>query len=298
MSVPPKIFDRATLGQRCARAASLSTANPDATPDFLLQRVTEDFSERLSAIKRTFSNALDLGCYNGSLGARIAHDHAIANTTFAGESAELLSYTANPRIKIDLEHLPFAAGSFDLIVSGLSLHTVNDLPGTFTQIRASLQPDGLFMAALIGGQSLHELRQSFLIAETELTGGASPRVAPAIDVRDLGTLLQRAKFALPVVDSDVVTVTYSHPLALMHELRAMSATNILSERPRTFLRRDILARAIEVYQQRFANPDGRIRATFEILTATAWGPHDSQQKPLKPGSATARLADALKPPNT
>ena len=293
MSAPPRIFDRPALTRCRGRTARQYAAGQITAPDFLLHRVAEDFSERLSAIKRTFASALDLGCHHGVLGVRLARDHGIAGITYADECATMLAHTPSPRLQIDLEHLPLAEAGFDLIVSGLALQTINDLPGTLAQVQAALRPDGLFMAAVIGGSSLTELRESFLIAETEITGGASPRVAPAIDVRDLGTLLQRANFALPVVDSDVVTVTYTHPLALMRELRAMGATNVLAERRRTCLRRDILARAIEIYQLRFAVPDGRIRATFEILTATAWAPHASQQKPLKPGSATARLADAL-----
>jgi NADH dehydrogenase [ubiquinone] 1 alpha subcomplex assembly factor 5 len=179
------------------------------------------------------------------------------------------------------------------VVSGLSLHLVNDLPGTLIQIRRALRPDGLLLAAVLGGATLNELRTSFLIAEGETAGGASPRVAPFADVRDLGALLQRAQFALPVVDSDTVTVTYPDPLVLMRELRAMGASNPLVERSRHPLRRTTLARAIEVYADRFALPDGRVPATFEIITLTAWAPHPSQPKPLRPGSATTSLTEVL-----
>ncbi len=215
-------------------------------------------------------------------------DHGLGRMTTADTIAN-----ARPDVVLDLERLPFLAQSFDLVLSGLALQTVNDLPGTLAQICVCLKPDGLFLGALIGGRTLHELRSALLEAEAEVTGGVSPRVAPMIDVKDLGHLLQRAGFALPVVDSDVVDVTYAHPLALMRELRGMGAVNVLVERRRTFLRRDVLARAIEIYQKRFATPGGRVRATFEILTATAWAPHASQQKPLAPGSAKTRLVDVL-----
>ena len=294
MSTPPAIFDATALAQRMARAARLSASTSRPAADFLLQRVAVDFSERLGAINRTFGAAIDLGCHNGVLGRTLVADHGLVRLTSAGSSAELLALADAPQVLVDLERLPFAQASADLIVSGLALQTVNDLPGTLLQICAALKPDGLFLGALAGGRTLMELREALLVAETVLRGGASPRVAPMIDVRDLGTLLQRAGFALPVVDSDVVVVTYAHPLALMHDLRAMGATNILRERRRGSMRRDVLARAIAVYQERFANGDGRIRATFEILTATAWAPHESQQKPLMPGTAKTRLADALK----
>jgi SAM-dependent methyltransferase len=222
------------------------------------------------------------------LGARLKREHELARLTTADALAE-----ARPDVVVDLERLPFAVGQFDLVVSGLALQVVNDLPGVLAQVCGCLKPDGLFLGAMTGGRTLEELRAAFLQAETEVTGGVSPRVAPMVEVRDFGSLLQRAGFALPVVDSDVVEVTYAHPLALMRELRAMGAGNVLAERRRNFLRRDVLARAIEIYQQRFAVPGGRVRATFEILTATAWAPHASQQKPLKPGSAQVRLGDVL-----
>jgi NADH dehydrogenase [ubiquinone] 1 alpha subcomplex assembly factor 5 len=208
-------------------------------------------------------------------------------------AGRLLSQCDGPRLQADEEALPFAEQSLDLVVSGLALHFVNDLPGTLIQIRRALKPDGLLLAALLGGATLTELRTAFLTAEEELEGGASPRVAPFADVRDLGGLLQRAGFALPVADSDTVTVTYREPLALMLELRAMGSSNALTERSRRPLRRATLARAIEIYRERFGLPDGRVPATFEIVTLTGWAPHPSQPKPLRPGSATTRLADVL-----
>jgi SAM-dependent methyltransferase len=181
----------------------------------------------------------------------------------------------------------------DLAASLLALHAVNDLPGALIQIKRALRPDGLFIACLLAGQSLTELRQSLLAAEVELTGGASPRVAPFADLRDLGGLLQRAGFALPVIDSESVTVRYGDMFGLLRDLRAMGWANALSERSRKPLRRSVLLRAAELYAERFADPDGRLRATFEIVWLSGWAPHESQQKPLRPGSAKARLADAL-----
>jgi SAM-dependent methyltransferase len=205
----------------------------------------------------------------------------------------MLMQASPPRVLAALDGLPFAPASLDLVVSGLSLHLVNDLPGTLVQIRRALKPDGFLLAALLGGRTLFELREAWLMAEVELSGGASPRVAPFADVRDLGGLLQRAGFALPVVDSDIVTVTYADPLALMREIKEMGASNMLSERRRVPVTRTLLLRAAEIYAERFGLPNGRVSATFEILTLTAWAPHESQQKPLKPGSAQSRLADAL-----
>src|SRR6185312_2614985 len=193
----------------------------------------------------------------------------------------------------DEEALPFADASLDLVVSGLALQFVNDLPGTLIQVRRALKPDGLFLAALAGGDSLAELRQSFAEAESEMDGGASPRVAPFADVRELGALLQRAGFALPVIDSERLTVRYASAFALMHDLRRMGATNVLVERRRVPLRRATLSRMADIYAGRFADADGRLRATFEIVWLSGWAPHESQQKPLKPGSAAQRLADAL-----
>ena len=187
----------------------------------------------------------------------------------------------------------FADGSLDLVVSALALQFVNDLPGTLIQIRRALKPDGLFMAALIGGDTLTELRQAFAAAESEIEGGVSPRVAPFADVRELGALLQRAGFALPVTDVDRLTVRYATVFALMHDLRRMGATNALIERRRVPLRRATLKRMAEIYAERFADADGRMRATFEIVWLSGWAPHESQQQPLKPGSAARRLADAL-----
>jgi SAM-dependent methyltransferase len=282
------IFDRRLLVRRRDRVAGRA-----ADHDFLLARVADDMVERLAAIRRTFPVAANLGAYHGLLGRRLRQVPGIEQVTDVEPSGRLLAQCGEPRIQADEEILPFAGQSLDLVVSGLALHLVNDLPGTLIQIRRALKPDGLLLAALMGGATLTELRTAFLVAEEELEGGASPRVAPFADVRDLGGLLQRAQFALPVVDSDTVTVTYRDPLALMLELRAMGASNALTERSRRPLSRATLARAIDVYRERFGLPDGRIPATFEIITLTAWAPHPSQPKPLRPGSATTSLADVL-----
>lgn len=282
------IFDRRLLVRRRDRVAAGAAAH-----DFLLVRVADDLMERLGAVNRHFAHAASLGAYHGLIGRRLRRLPGVEQVTDVEASARLLAQCDGPGLQADEEALPFAEASLDLVVSGLALHLVNDLPGTLIQIRRALKPDGLMLAALLGGATLAELRTAFLIAEEELEGGASPRVAPFADVRDLGGLLQRAQFALPVADSDTVTVTYRDPLALMLELRAMGASNVLTERSRVPLRRATLARAIEVYRERFGLPDGRVPATFEIVTLTAWAPHPSQPKPLRPGTATTRLADVL-----
>lgn len=208
-------------------------------------------------------------------------------------SKSLLARCDGPSVLSDAEILPLAPESVDLIVSGLAWQFVNDVPGVLAQVRRALKPDGLLLASVLGGETLKELREAWLLAETEVSGGASPRVAPFADIRDLGALLQRAGFALPVADGDTFSVTYETPLALMSELKAMAASNMLVERRRTPVTRGLLLRAAEIYKERFALTDGRVPATFEIITLTAWAPHESQQKPLQPGSAKTRLADAL-----
>jgi SAM-dependent methyltransferase len=190
--------------------------------------------------------------------------------------------------------VPLAPESVNLVLSPLSLHVVNDTPGTFVRIRRALKPDGLFMAAIPGAGTLAELRDVLLAAEAELTGGASPRVIPFADVRDIGSLLQRAGFTLPVVDAESYTVRYDSLFPLMRDLRAMGMTNPLTGRSRKPLNRAFFLRAAEIYAERYSDPDGRIRATFTIIYASGWAPHASQQQPLKPGSAKVRLADALK----
>ena len=282
------IFDRGLLVRRRDRATADAAAH-----EFLLARVADDFAERLSAIQRRFPVALDLGAYHGVVGRRLGQVPGVEMVISAEVAPRLLARCAAPRVRADAEALPFRDQSLDLVVSGLSLHLVNDLPGALVQIRRALKPDGLLLAALLGGDTLIELRNAFLAAEEEVEGGASPRVAPFANVADLGGLLQRAKFALPVVDADRITVTYPDALALMRELRAMGAANAMAQRRRTPLRRHTLQRVVEIYQERFGLPGGRVPATFEIVTLTAWAPHESQQQPLRPGTAKARLADAL-----
>jgi SAM-dependent methyltransferase len=281
----PLIFDRRLLRARRVRAAALDPAI------FLIERVAEDIAGRLSAVLRKFDLAVDLGTPTD--GVR----HALADRVGVIVAADpLASQLVGERlaVAVDEEALPFREASLDLVVSALALQFVNDLPGTLIQIRRALKPDGLFLAAMIGGDSLAELREAFAQAEAEVEGGVSPRVAPFADLRDLGALLQRAGFALPVTDVDRLTVRYASPLALMHDLRRMGAGNALSERRRTPLRRATLRRVFEIYAERFSDPDGRIRATFEIVWLSGWAPHESQQKPLAPGSAKTRLADALR----
>jgi len=263
-------------------------------PDFLLRRAVDDMADRLVAVERSFARILNLGAHHGLLGERLAETHPAADLVVNLEaSAPLLALCKLPKVRGDEELLPFRDGAFDLIASALSLQFVNDLPGTLIQIRRALKPDGLFLGSVLGGATLQELRQAFTEAELELEGGVSPRVAPMADIRDFGALLQRAGFALPVADTDLVTVTYASPLALMLELRAMGAGNLLTERRKRPLRKATFARAIELYQTHFGTEAGRVRATFEIIHLAGWAPHESQQKPLRPGSARARLADAL-----
>ena len=288
MSTKFHIFDRKLLARRRARAAAQIR-----DCDFLLQRAADDIVERLRLVRRQFPVVLDLGAHHGLLGRRIGALPGVSVVIEADLSPELLAQCAGLRVVADEEFLPFRDRSLDLVVSGLSLHFVNDLPGALLQIRRALKPDGLFLGAMLGGQTLTELRHAFVLAEDEVDGGASPRVAPFADVRDLGGLLQRAGFALPVTDVDVFTVTYGSPLRLMQELKAMGASNMLVARRRRFMTRRMLTRAAEIYVERFGRPDGRVPATFEIITLTGWAPHESQQQPLRPGSARMRLADAL-----
>jgi len=281
------VFDRQILRARRARARKLGAAT------FLLDRVAEDLAERLGAVLRRFEVAIDLGTPTDAVRRALALSGKAGTLIAAEPDAAVLPAGSVPRVVTDEEALPFADASLDLVVSALSLQFVNDLPGTLIQIRRALKPDGLFLAALIGGDSLSELRDAFAQAESEMEGGLSPRVAPFADLRDLGGLLQRAGFALPVADSERLTVRYDSAFALMRDLRAMGATNVLTERRRTPLKRATLLRMAQIYAERFADSDGRVRATFEIAWLSGWAPHESQQKPLKPGSATMRLADAL-----
>jgi SAM-dependent methyltransferase len=286
-SAPPVIFDRALLRARRLRASEQGGGN------FLLDRAAEDLAERLAAVKRQFPLALDLGTPGDALGHAIKANGQIGNLVSAEPLAHLRTQDSGQRISADEETLPFRDASFDLVMSALALHWVNDLPGALLQIRRVLKPDGLFLATIVGGETLTELRESLAEAESEVEGGLSPRVAPFVEVRAMGTLLQRAGFALPVTDIDRLTVRYRSLAGLFRDLRAMGATNALAARRQKPLRRATHARATEIYAQRFADSDGRLRATFDLLSISAWAPHESQQQPLKPGSARMRLADAL-----
>lgn len=251
---------------------------------------------RLEAIMRDFPVAVDLGARMGAFREALALSDAAARVGLLVEtdlSGAMLVGRGGPRLVADEEQLPFAFGSLDLVVSSLALHWTNDVVGALIQIRRALKPDGLFIGSMFGGGTLFELRRALLSAEAELTGGAGQRVSPFADPADAAGLLQRAGFALPVADVDRVTVRYAHPLKLLADLRAMGETSVLAERHPKPLTRAVLARAFEIYAEQFADPDGRFPATFEILTVTGWTPHESQQKPLAPGSAQVRLADAL-----
>jgi SAM-dependent methyltransferase len=282
------IFDRRLLAARRDRAAPTATQH-----EFLLAEVADDLVERLEAVKRRFGVVLNLGAHHGLIGRRLRQLSGVGMIIDADPVMRVLVQCNGARVQADEEALPFKDQSFDLIVSGLALQFVNDLPGTLVQVRRALNPDGLLLAAMLGGSTLFELRSALAVAEEEIEGGASPRVAPFADVRDMGGLLQRAGFALPVTDVRALTVTYADALALMRELRGMGGTNVLHARRHAPLRRATLLRALEYYKERFGLPNGRVPATFEILTLTGWAPHESQQQPLRPGSARMRLADAL-----
>ncbi len=256
-------------------------------PDFLMARAADDLLDRLLTVKREFPRALDLGSPGAHFSQAVVASGRTRPLRASGHAGDVI---------IDEEAPPFAPGSFDLIVSGMALQWVNDLPGALAQARRSLAPDGLFLACLVGGASLVELRFALAQAEVEIAGGASPRVSPFVDVRDMGALLQRAGFALPVADVDSFTLRYQSMLALMDDLRAMGAANVLAKRARKPLRRDIIARAAQIYAERFSDADGRVRATFEIVWASGWAPHASQQKPAQRGSAMMSLEDAMKAP--
>jgi len=284
---PLTVFDRRALRQHRARAAGRDGF------DFLFTEAAERLVDRLDDVSRRFPIALDLGCRDGILARCLAGSDKIGRLILADLAPEFLARATGPRVAADPEALPFAPGSLDLVVSALALHWVNDLPGALLQLRQALKPDGLLLVSLLGGETLAELRQSLMSAELAEEGGVSPRVSPFAELRDLGGLLQRAGFAMPVVDSDVLTATYPNALALMRDLRGMGESNAVAERRRAFTRRGTLAQAAALYASAFAHADGRIPASFEIITLTAWAPHQDQPKALRPGSAQTRLAAAL-----
>lgn len=284
----PMPIDRGLLAQRRRRALEKGTEGAD----FLLAAACEDLGERLSAVKRDFALAVDLGGHGGHV-TRVLQASANVGAVIRADLFCPDPRLQPPGIVMDDAFPPFADQSVDLVVSALSLQWVNDLPGALIQIRRALRPDGLFLGCLPGGDTLFELRDSLLRAEAEVTGGASPRVIPFAGTRDLGALLQRAGFALPVADQDTITVRYDTMFDLIRDLRDMGATNVLTERSRRPASRKLFYRAAEIYAREHADDDGRIRATFQFVSLSGWAPHESQQKPLKPGSARMRLADAL-----
>jgi NADH dehydrogenase [ubiquinone] 1 alpha subcomplex assembly factor 5 len=270
------VFDRTQIRKQRNRASSHMSER-----DFLFRWTMEQIEDRLEIIRRDFPSILQIG----SRGPTLPNHKNILRTD--------ITQSLNPDIVCDEEFMPFGNHTFDLVISALNLHTVNDLPGSLLQINRMLKPDGLFLAAMLGGETLHELRTCFQEVEVELTGGLSPRIAPFADKQQMGALLQRAGFALPVVDSEIVTVTYETLFHLMYDLRYMGEGNAVTERMKTATPRGFFQKAAELYAQKYSEPDGRLCATFEIIFMLGWAPHSSQQKPLKPGSASTRLADFL-----
>lgn len=283
------VFDRALVRRRRDRAAPRFAAHA-----FLFEEIADRLADRLEDVRRGFPTALDLGCHDGAIRRALAGRKGIERLVSCDLSPAFAALAGAPAVAADEELLPFADGSFDLAVSNLSLHWVNDLPGALVQLRRALKPDGFFCAAMLGGETLAELRRCLYEAEMAVSGGVSPRVSPFAEVRDIGGLMQRAGFALPVVDRETITVTYADALGLMRDLRGMGETNAVLARRKVPMRRDLLFHAAALYAERHAEPDGRIAASFQVLYLAGWSPHESQQQPLKPGSAEARLADALK----
>jgi len=288
MSRPPLLFDRRLLRERRARFAGEIEDR-----EILIGHVAREISDRVAIMLREFPRALDLGAFHGLLGQMIAQLPSVEKVIYAESVLAYAKRCPGPAVVCDEDVLPFKDGAFNLVVSGLALHRVNDLPGSLIQIRRALAPDGLFMAAALGINALAELRECLLEAEEQIDGGVSPRVAPFADVRAYGGLLQRAGFALPVTDSEEIQVQYASPRALMREIRALGGGNVLMDRSKKPLSRRVLTRAEELYRERYGTADGNVTATFQFVFMSGWAPDPSQQQPLKPGSARSRLADAL-----
>ena len=287
MSDAMTVFDRRTVRRHRDRAAPRL-----AEHDFLLREVSERLVDRLDDIRRAFPLTLDLGCHDGAVGRALAGRGGIDMLVQSDLSPAMAASAQGLRVTCDEEALPFANSTFDAVLSVLSLHWVNDLPGALVQIRRSLKPDGLFLAAMLGGETLKELRAALGQADLSVEGGTGPRVSPFTDVRDAGALLQRAGFALPVVDTETIIVNYRNPMTLLYDLRGMGQTNAVVERRKSWSRRTTLLEAAARYVQAHPGIEA-VPATFQVLYLTAWSPHERQQKPLRPGSAAARLADAL-----
>ena len=290
------VFDRHAVRMHRDRVAPTF-----ADYDFLKAEIAERLADRLADVKRDFPFALDLGCHDGLLGRILAGRGGI-ETLVQADASEIMARRAGggtgarperPTVVADEDVLPFAEHGFDLITSVASLHWANDLPGALLQINLALKPDGLFLGAMLGGETLYELRQAMLTADAELEGGAGPRISPMAPLQDAASLLQRAGFALPVADADRITVTYSSALKLMDDLRGMGEANAVTDRRKTWSRRETLLYAAELYQDMYGDEEGRIPATFDVVFLTAWRPDASQPQPLRPGSAKGRLAEAL-----
>lgn len=263
--------------------------------DFLFEEAAKRLVERLEDVRRTFPTVLELGARHGALAKHLPAERHGELFLATELSPTLASRLAAPYqvVAADEEQLPLAPSSVDLVLANLSLHHVNDLPGTLWQITQTLKPDGFFQGVMLGGNTLQELRASLTAAESEITGGVHPRLSPMADLRQMAGLLQRAGFALPVADHERITVRYAEPLTLLAELRAMGEANIRTDRARSPLRRDVLFRALELYRRHYGGDDGRVPVSFDLIFMAGWRPDASQPQPLRPGSATTRLATAL-----
>jgi SAM-dependent methyltransferase len=285
----PVIFDRRQVRRNRERAAARI-----ADHGFLFDWAMRNLIERLAVVRRKFPQALQIGARSApDLTNALAEAVDAENVTVMDAPALLARYRGSRRVAADEEALPFAQHTFDLVVSPLSLQTVNDLPGVLIQIRRCLKPDGLFLGALPGGRTLFELRESLMEAELAIKGGVSPRVIPFADKQQMGGLMQRAHYSMPVVDSDIVTATYKDIASLAKDLRGMGEGNTVAAHGRTFTGRRFWGEAENIYKKKFAEADGRLPATFEIIFLSGWSPHESQQKPLRPGGAQHSLAEAL-----
>ncbi len=299
MTGPARIFDRRVVRLHRDRAARRYPAlTGSRNPEFLHEEVTDRLLERLDEVRAPFADCLYLGCRHAPATRRLAGRAGMqrivqADTSPAMAAAARSANRFFPALCLDEECLPFADGTFDLVFAPLSLHWVNDLPGTLIQLNRLLRPNGLLLAALFGGGTLAELREALGVAELAVEGGVSPRISPFADVRDGGDLLQRAGFAMPMVDRERIGATYEHAFGLMIDLRNMGETNAVAMRRKGFSRRQTLVEAADVYLRRFADDGGRLHATFEAIFLTGWAPAPGQPRPLRPGSAGARLADAL-----
>lgn len=283
------VFDTGLIEKNRMRA----WRSRDDKAAFLLDITADELADRIAIIERHFDTAVELHGATGITARRLLETGKVGSVRRVEIDAAFADGDEQMLVA-PIEHLPLEPQSQNLVVSPLSLHLTNDTPGTLIQIRRALKPDGLFMAAIPGAGTLQELRDVLLSTEAEMSGGASPRVIPFADVRDVGALLQRAGFALPVTDTETYTVRYDSILPLMRDLRAMGMANPMIGRSKKPLNRSFLMRAAQLYAERYSDPDGRIRATFSIIFVSGWAPHESQQKPLRPGSAKTRLADALK----